>query len=197
MKLGKMLLNLFSYHPPFYSTTPNFVPPSSPPLSSLLPFPPLPPLPSLSSLNSLSTAHDRDVWQAAHVYTAFRKVVDIMATGKRYLGTYFRVAFFGKVGHYSPSLLFLSPSFSSLPSYCYTTLKCFSEQQYSPPLLTLPLLPLLSLFLLSPPSPSSPSSPSSSSSHLSLLFLPLSPSSSPAIWRRQQETVYLQGAPCH
>ena len=29
---------------------------------------------------------------------AFRKVVDIMATEKRYLGTYFRVAFFGKVG---------------------------------------------------------------------------------------------------
>ena len=32
------------------------------------------------------------------LHEAFRKVVDIMTTGKRYLGTYFRVAFFGKVG---------------------------------------------------------------------------------------------------
>ena len=31
------------------------------------------------------------------LHAAFRKVVDIMATGRRYLGTYFRVAFFGKV----------------------------------------------------------------------------------------------------
>ena len=31
------------------------------------------------------------------LHEAFRKVVDIMATGKRYLGTYFRIAFYGKV----------------------------------------------------------------------------------------------------
>lgn len=31
------------------------------------------------------------------LHEAFRKVVDITATGKRYLGTYFRVAFYGKV----------------------------------------------------------------------------------------------------
>ena len=38
------------------------------------------------------------------LHAAFRKVVDIMATGRRYLGTYFRVAFFGKV---SRSFLYL------------------------------------------------------------------------------------------
>ena len=31
------------------------------------------------------------------LHEAFRKVVDISSTGKRYLGTYFRVAFYGKV----------------------------------------------------------------------------------------------------
>ena len=31
------------------------------------------------------------------LHQAFRKVVEIEVTGKRYLGTYFRVAFFGKV----------------------------------------------------------------------------------------------------
>ncbi len=31
------------------------------------------------------------------LHEAFRKVVDIMATGRRYLGTYFRVIFYGKV----------------------------------------------------------------------------------------------------
>ena len=57
--------------------------------------PPFPfsPLPSLSSLPS--PQHMTEMYGKLH--TAFRKVVDIMATGKRYLGTYFRVAFFGKV----------------------------------------------------------------------------------------------------
>ena len=31
------------------------------------------------------------------LHVAFKRVVEIMATGKRYLGTYFRIAFFGKV----------------------------------------------------------------------------------------------------
>ena len=31
------------------------------------------------------------------LHDAFRKVVDIMTTGRRYFGTYFRVAFYGKV----------------------------------------------------------------------------------------------------
>ena len=31
------------------------------------------------------------------LHVAFKRVVEIMATGKRYLGTYFRVAFYGKV----------------------------------------------------------------------------------------------------
>ncbi len=31
------------------------------------------------------------------LHEAYRKVVDIMTTGRRYLGIYFRVAFFGKV----------------------------------------------------------------------------------------------------
>ena len=31
------------------------------------------------------------------LHTAFRKVVDVMATGRRYLGTYFRIGFYGKV----------------------------------------------------------------------------------------------------
>jgi hypothetical protein len=31
------------------------------------------------------------------LHEAFVKVVDIMTTGRRYLGTYFRVAFYGKV----------------------------------------------------------------------------------------------------
>ena len=32
------------------------------------------------------------------LHQAYRKVVDIEETGRRYLGTYFRVAFYGKVG---------------------------------------------------------------------------------------------------
>ena len=35
------------------------------------------------------------------LHTAFRKVVDIMATGRRYLGTYFRIGFYGKVGDHT------------------------------------------------------------------------------------------------
>ena len=31
------------------------------------------------------------------LHVAFKRVVEIMATGKRYLGTYFRIAFYGKV----------------------------------------------------------------------------------------------------
>ena len=31
------------------------------------------------------------------LHQAYRKVVDISETGRRYLGTYFRVAFYGKV----------------------------------------------------------------------------------------------------
>ena len=31
------------------------------------------------------------------LHQAYRKVVDIEETGRRYLGTFFRVAFFGKV----------------------------------------------------------------------------------------------------
>jgi len=44
---------------------------------------------------------NKDFKNMAEIYgklhEAFKKVVDIMATGKRYLGTYFRIAFFGKV----------------------------------------------------------------------------------------------------
>ena len=88
-----MSLNLFSCH----SSTPmNYV---SPPLlfslsSSLLLLPSLclPPSDSLPSPQHMTEMYGK-------LHSAFRKVVDIMATGKRYLGTYFRVAFFGKVGH--------------------------------------------------------------------------------------------------
>ena len=31
------------------------------------------------------------------LHSAFKKVVDIMGTGRRYLGTYFRIGFYGKV----------------------------------------------------------------------------------------------------
>ena len=31
------------------------------------------------------------------LHGAYRKVVDIMATGRRYLATYFRIAFYGRV----------------------------------------------------------------------------------------------------
>lgn len=31
------------------------------------------------------------------LHSAFRKVVDIVGTGRRYLGTYFRIGFYGKV----------------------------------------------------------------------------------------------------
>lgn len=34
------------------------------------------------------------------LHLSFKKVVNIMATGKRYLGTYFRIAFYGKVELY-------------------------------------------------------------------------------------------------
>ena len=90
MDLSKMSLNLFCCHFPFSSTPPNSVP-----LSSLLSSPPFPPLPSSLSLPSLQ--HTTEMYGKLH--SAFRKVVDIMATGKRYFATYFRVAFFGKVGH--------------------------------------------------------------------------------------------------
>ena len=44
---------------------------------------------------------NRDFKHMAEMYgklhEAYRKVVEIMATGRRYLGTYFRIAFFGKV----------------------------------------------------------------------------------------------------
>ena len=60
-----------------------------------LPSLPSSPFPSLSF--SPSPQHMTEMYGKLH--SAFRKVVDIMATGKRYLGTYFRVAFFGKVGH--------------------------------------------------------------------------------------------------
>ncbi len=35
------------------------------------------------------------------LHSAFKKVVDIMATGRRYLGTYFRIGFYGKVSSYT------------------------------------------------------------------------------------------------
>ena len=63
-------------------------------LYSGLPFLPSSPFPSLSF--SPFPQHMTEMYGKLH--SAFRKVVDIMATGKRYLGTYFRVAFFGKVG---------------------------------------------------------------------------------------------------
>ncbi len=31
------------------------------------------------------------------LHSAFKKVVDVMSTGRRYLGTYFRIGFYGKV----------------------------------------------------------------------------------------------------
>ena len=37
----------------------------------------------------------RDMYGKLHV--SFKRVVEIMATGKRYLGTFFRIAFYGKV----------------------------------------------------------------------------------------------------
>ena len=37
----------------------------------------------------------RDMYGKLHL--SFKKVVEIMATGRRYLGTFFRIAFYGKV----------------------------------------------------------------------------------------------------
>lgn len=37
----------------------------------------------------------RDMYGKLHF--AFGRVVDVMSTGRRYLGTFFRIAFFGKV----------------------------------------------------------------------------------------------------
>ena len=195
-----MPLNLFSYQPPtpLLQILSHSPPLTSPPLfspslffpsllflpllSSSLPFlPPFSLFPPLSSL--LSTAHDRDVWQAAHC----------LQEGSRYYGYWEEVPWHllqgcllwqGRLTMY----IIVPPFFSSSPSYCYTMLKCFSKQQNSPPVLTLPLLPLLSLSLSLSLSPSlfftysslflpprtphfSSSSSSSSSPHLSLLFL--------------------------
>ena len=47
--------------------------------------------------------HQMEMYGKLH--TAFRKVVDVMTTGRRYLGTYFRIAFFGKVGALVTSVL--------------------------------------------------------------------------------------------
>ena len=37
----------------------------------------------------------RDMYGKLHL--SFKKVVEIMTTGRRYLGTFFRIAFYGKV----------------------------------------------------------------------------------------------------
>ena len=197
-----MPLNLFSYQPPtpllqILSQSP---PLPSPPLFSpslfflpyfsSLSFPPL----SLFSLLSLPSSPQHMTEMYGKLHTAFRKVVDIMATGKRYLGTYFRVAFFGKVGQHC-TLFYLPPFPFSLLSLS--------------PFILLHNVEVLQQAVVFPSSPNS-SSPTSSSSflssfplshlilslspspHLSLLFLFfllslqtfISPSSSPAIWRR-------------
>ena len=93
-----MSLDLYSCHFPFLLHSSEFCPPLLPSLllSSSLPSPFLPPL-YLPSLPLPSPQHMTEMYGKLH--SAFRKVVDIMATGKRYLATYFRVAFFGKVGH--------------------------------------------------------------------------------------------------
>ena len=53
------------------------------------------------------------VWQKlTHLYDtlhrAYTKVMEVMHTGKRLLGTYFRVAFFGQVRRLSQGKLFCS-----------------------------------------------------------------------------------------
>ena len=52
--------------------------------------------------------------------------------------------------------IIVSPSFPSLPSYCYTMLKCFRKQWYSPPLLPLFFSLSLPSFSSNPPSFSLP-----------------------------------------
>ena len=57
------------------------------------------------------------------LHEATRKIVDVMTTGRRYLGTYFRIAFFGRVRE----LCYNTPYVGLILHYCISFLK---KKQY-------------------------------------------------------------------